>query len=657
MKRAYSILEIKSVTEQADHVVVKGVATTPKTDRIGDIVEPLGARFQLPIPLLLDHMTRERVGRVMFANPTKSGIPFEALLPIVKEAGRLKDRVDEAIHSLKYRLLGAVSIGFQPIEDAVEHIKNGFRFKEWEWLELSLVTIPANPDAVITSVKSIDDEIRAALGRKRVDPMRTAATSNAGATAQPQKAPTMKTIEQQLIELQASRASKAARIKELTEGCGGDFATLQADEQTEYDGLAADVRDIDTNVGRLKAAQTAIYGATPVTPAAGTDPAQAQRARTPRIELARAPALEKGVAFAQYVKLLGRAKGNPMLALSFAQAAGHLVDKRVPAMLKTAVEGGTTAGTATAGNWGMELVGDEAGVVADFIEYLRPMTILGKFGANGVPALRRVPFRAPLVGMTSGGSGYWVGEGKGKPLTKFGFSRTHLDPLKVAAIAVVSMELLADSSPSVDPIIRDQLGAALREKMDVTFIDPTVTASTGVSPASITNGATSAAASGTNAAAVRVDVRTAFNAFIAANNAPTSGVWVMSSRVALTLSLMMNSLGQPEFPGISMNGGTFAGLPVITSEHVPDDTAGDLIVLVNAQDIYYGDDGDVKVDTSEHASLEMADSVSGDSGAPTAAQLVSMYQTNSVAFRAERRVDWMRRRDSGVRLITGVNYA
>jgi HK97 family phage major capsid protein len=268
-----------------------------------------------------------------------------------------------------------------------------------------------------------------------------------------------------------------------------------------------------------------------------------------------------------------------------------------------------------------------------------------------------VPFRAPLVGMTSGGSGYWVGEGKGKPLTKFGFSRTHLDPLKVAAIAVVSMELLADSSPSVDPIIRDQLAAALREKMDVTFIDPTVTASTGVSPASITNGATSAAASGTNAAAVRVDVRTAFNAFIAANNAPTSGVWVMSSRVALTLSLMMNSLGQPEFPGISMNGGTFAGLPVITSEHVPDDTAGDLIVLVNAQDIYYGDDGDVKVDTSEHASLEMADGVSGDSGAPTAAQLVSMYQTNSVAFRAERRVDWMRRRDSGVRLITGVNYA
>ena len=39
-----------------------------------------------------------------------------------------------------------------------------------------------------------------------------------------------------------------------------------------------------------------------------------------------------------------------------------------------------------------------------------------------------------------GGAGYWVGEGKAKPLTKFDFTRTTLTPLKVANIAVLTKE-------------------------------------------------------------------------------------------------------------------------------------------------------------------------------------------------------------------------
>ena len=33
----------------------------------------------------------------------------------------------------------------------------GLHIKEWEWYELSVVTVPANPDAMITSVKQIKD--------------------------------------------------------------------------------------------------------------------------------------------------------------------------------------------------------------------------------------------------------------------------------------------------------------------------------------------------------------------------------------------------------------------------------------------------------------------------------------------------------------------
>jgi hypothetical protein len=53
MDRAYSLLEVKAVDDAAR--VIRGVATTPTPDRVGDIVEPLGVRFKNPLPLLHQH--------------------------------------------------------------------------------------------------------------------------------------------------------------------------------------------------------------------------------------------------------------------------------------------------------------------------------------------------------------------------------------------------------------------------------------------------------------------------------------------------------------------------------------------------------------------------------------------------------------------------
>lgn len=159
MEKAYSALHVKDVREDDGYVYISGVASTPTVDRMGDSVNPLGANFKTPFPLLLQHAHDSPVGEVTYAEPTKTGIPFEARLPIIKEPGRLKDRVDEAIHSLKYRLLNFVSIGFQAKPDGAERMKGGgLKFNSWDWLELSICTIPANPDAVISSVKSLRDD-------------------------------------------------------------------------------------------------------------------------------------------------------------------------------------------------------------------------------------------------------------------------------------------------------------------------------------------------------------------------------------------------------------------------------------------------------------------------------------------------------------------
>lgn len=153
--RAYSLLEIKQVDEESR--VIEGIASTPTPDRMGDVVEPMGAKFALPMPLLHQHDHNRPVGHVEFAEPTSKGIPFRAKLVTVDEPGELKDRVDLAWQEVKAGLVRAVSIGFRAIGDQVERLKEGgLRFKEWEWLELSLVTIPANSEATITTIKSFD---------------------------------------------------------------------------------------------------------------------------------------------------------------------------------------------------------------------------------------------------------------------------------------------------------------------------------------------------------------------------------------------------------------------------------------------------------------------------------------------------------------------
>ena len=56
--------QIKKVetAEQEDERVLRGWATRPEFDRVGDLVMPEGAVFNLPLPFLLDHDHEKCVG-------------------------------------------------------------------------------------------------------------------------------------------------------------------------------------------------------------------------------------------------------------------------------------------------------------------------------------------------------------------------------------------------------------------------------------------------------------------------------------------------------------------------------------------------------------------------------------------------------------------
>lgn len=449
---------------------------------------------------------------------------------------------------------------------------------------------------------------------------------------------------EQITAYEAKRAALVGSMDAIMSKAAEEGATLDAAQQEEYDGFAEDIKAVDAHLGRLRTMETATASTAKAVEGAKEEDGTAARSG---IVVKSQPKLEPGIGFARVAKSLGMAKGSMGDALRIAEAR-YGADSETAGVFKAAV----TAGSTLSGSWAEDLVGDTTSAFADFVEYLRPQTILGKFGTDGIPSLRRVPFRIPLVSQTAGGAGYWVGEGAAKPLTSFDFSRTTMEPLKVANIAVLTEEVIRDSSPSAEAIVRDALRDALVARLDVDFIDPAKAAVAGVSPASITNGSTDdIASSGTDADAIRLDVRSVFARFIAASNAPSSGVWIMSATNALALSMMVNPLGQSEFPGVSMTGGRFQGLPVIVSEYV-----GNVIILVNANDIYLADEGGIAIDLSREASLQMDSAPTQNSTTPTATSMVSMFQTNSVAFRAERTINWARRRATSVAYLTGVAY-
>lgn len=151
--RAYSLLEVKAFDDDAREIT--GMATTPEPDRMGDIVDPLGAKFASELPLLWQHRHDSPVGTVKFGKPTKNGIPFRASIAKIESAGQLKDMVDMAWDAVKAKLVRGVSIGFRALEYSFME-SGGIRFTETEIYELSLVTIPANASATIQTIKAMD---------------------------------------------------------------------------------------------------------------------------------------------------------------------------------------------------------------------------------------------------------------------------------------------------------------------------------------------------------------------------------------------------------------------------------------------------------------------------------------------------------------------
>lgn len=655
--KAFSILNVKAVDEEQR--VITGVASTPKVDRVGDSVDPMGAKFQTPMPLLLYHDSTLPVGNVTFAKPNKSGIPFTARLPKVSEPGVVKDRVDEAWHSLKYKLIGAVSIGFNAVEAGVERLKDGgLRFNEWEWLELSLVSIPANPDAVITGVKAIDMQINAAVNGAKVSvSVNTKEAQPAsgpevpkppGVTGSPNQPPKGGFFSSRgnhmnaksAAELKALRETKMARLNELGALLSEEGHQATDDETGEFDGLTSEVKELDNGI-RLQT--LAEMTAKPVI-VRDTKSGSAARGGVVFARNQDPDDKFKGQSFTrvQIAKALAYIHG-PGVAMEMARDRWAKSHPKLVEFMRAAVAGGGTG----SGEWGAELAQSDTRFTGDFIEYLYGRTVFDQL------ALRSIPGRVHVKGQDGAFTGYWVGESKAIPMSKGDYSSVELTPLKVAGLTVISMELLEDSQPSAEMLVRDGLVEASSQRVDTTFLS-TSAASAGVSPAGILNGVTPIQASGTDLAAVRTDMQSLIYPFVT-NKMATGITLVMNPATALALSWMYGSLDQRAFPDINQGGGTLNGMPVVVGDNV---TPGQ-IIAIRTSDVWRIGDSGIRISMSREATIEQQDDPTGATDTPTGVtttNLTSMFQEESVAFKVVRRINFQKRRSQAVQYIDNIEY-
>jgi HK97 family phage major capsid protein/HK97 family phage prohead protease len=598
LDRAYAILEVKAFDLETR--TITGIAATPTPDRQGDIFEPTGATFAREIPLLLHHDKQRPVG-VARLSTSPGAILFEATLATIETPGPLRERLEETWQSVRAGLLKGVSIGFRGLSQGVKTLKaGGLHFLKTEICELSLVTVPANVDATILTVKSADAPY---CQEKRI--MTTA---------------------EQITDCENRRATCVARMTAILD----DENQMDEGRQKDYDALQVEVADLDARLPRLRAFEkTMAASATPVDMV--LSPVRTTTVPTPIIRVK--SNVQPGTAFVRYCKAMLAAKGNRFEAIEIAKEWRDTPE--VELILRAASAPATTTNVP----WAGALVPGLTHLGSEFIDMLRPSTLLGR-----IPGLNAVPFNVKVPRQTADGLVAWVGQGAPKPVSMLAFDSVSLAEYKMAQILTFTQELARNSSPRAEETFRRAMVAKMQLFMDQQFIDPAVAAVAGVNPASITNGVTGIPAT----ANPLVDIATLLNSFVTAN-IPLDGVMLlMSPSNAFVLSNRRSAMGAPDFPSISINGGSVAGVPVITSS-----VCGTNIIGLVPSYILYADDGGVRIDVSIEASVQMVD----NPGTPDATTVFrSFFQDNLIGLRAERFVAWVKAHANAVNMITSTAY-
>lgn len=263
------------------------------------------------------------------------------------------------------------------------------------------------------------------------------------------------------------------------------------------------------------------------------------------------------------------------------------------------------------------------GVGAEFFSILQSRSISGRL----LPLCRRALFHQKFPKDATGGvGGAWRGEGKPVPLAQT-TSDTITQERYEASVIVATTKELYRFGRTTETALSDMVTKGVAKYTDQQLLDPSVTASANVRPASITSGATAITSAGTTAANVITDL----TALLAALATPGDSLrWILRPMTYYAICAKLAGVGYPTTPGFLLT------IPVILGSSSPQQ-----ITLVDCDSIIVSYDDTIDVSISREADLEMLDGSLQQNGLTgTGAQMVGLWQSGLVGVKADLVVAW-----------------
>ena len=638
-------------------------------DRMGDVVDPSGwqlDRLKSDPPVLFNHNRDQIVGRwtdVRVKDGKLMGRIVWAKSDKWPMAQYIRDLVREGI-------LRTVSVGFQPVarqpltKDA--DAKHGpFRFTKQQLLECSLVSVPANPNALALA-KDYPRDVLAEVFRKPAGedrPELRALPAKPGAIPSMQTRTNMQTqtISQKIQSAQNNIAMLRDSLNELatkpeldaeeTKRYQEDLPQQIEQARKELDAHRRVERSLidDSNLSPVQPEQRPIEILPPQTSNTPQRPSDDGRKlfAVPKKKIE--PGDYVGRALAAWTKQ--HVTKDPFDKIL---REGYGNDEATNIVLRAAVNPAMT----TVATWAAELVQTSN---VDYLDRLIPNFIYPQLKAMGTSytfgnsGVLKIPVRANTPTL----AGAWVGEGSAKPVKRASFTTVTLSPTKLAVISTFSEEMATYGMPSIEGIIRQAMSDDTGIALDSYLID-NVAASAGVRPAGLLNGVTPITASVLTPApaAMVADFKALIGAITAAGGGGRGPIAILINPAqANALSFAQTTTGDFMF-ATRDQAASKLGAQFIISATVP---AG-RVIAVDAADFATATDGTPRFTVSTEATLHEEDTTplaltTGAQGSGVVASpMRSLFQTDAVAIRMSLYVSWVMRRASMVQTIASVTW-
>ena len=571
------------------------------------------------------------------------------------------ERIDEIRRLVDAGILKAVSVGFrelesEPIKDAEGKRTGGYRFLKQELVETSLVSVPANPNALALA-KSLNvssstlDLVFAKHGKRDPVKRRELAGKHAKTKTLSGKGRTMSAqLSQRIVDLEAQLVERRDALKANLEKMD-DSNVSDADLQANSD-INASIRQLERTRALLIDSEKALglkadnggeralvaavktrehangNGNTAFTPFV--------RARDDKRELGALDYLVRGAVVAYFQKTTGR-------LMSEVREKIYGDDEKTRQACELVLRAASAPAMTTVTGWAAELVHQ---IYTDFMDILMPDSLLPGLAARGITLNFGNAGRIiiPTRNRTPTLAGSFVGEGMAIPVRQGAFSSQTLTPKKVAVISSWTREMNDHSIPAIEGLLREAVQIDTAVAIDTVLID--ANAATTIRPAGLLNGVSGTTpTAGGGLAALTGDLKLLTQALVAGTYGNVrSPVWLMNPGDLISASLT-SAANTGIFPfRDEIRGGTLGGIPFIKSVTMP----AKQMVLIDAADFVVVGGEAPRLEVSDQATLHMEDTNPQDlvSGSPAvvAAPQKSLFQTDSLALRMVMPLNWLQRR-------------